>query len=480
MRIFLGILLFVVVLTSCSRIPSEDPAGRHETIVGSPVVETVHRAWSTKLRTIGQPEIAGNTAVVLVRAPGDTLAIVGLDVRTGRRLWRHPYRPSSIAGGYTTDPFVARSETGRRHVVFQRPDDDGPLLPWTDPLVAVHPRTGRIVHATEPVEVHDYLDSCLDGHDMCVTALKDGVDRRWRLDLDRRRLVEANDGVPDGARMISDGGLFSTGGTPEHLARATDGTSRWSTPMHKLFGPAHSSNFGWSVAYDEPARVYWGSVGRSFTGADIDRMWRSRKRLNVVGHGVVGFDATTGQVLWRRPGAEADCGTRSVEDLPVRCVPIGHYDEHEPGQSVSWTIRRVRFEGFELRSGRTTWSVTLRGKAARKTTSRTRRLVGALTNLRLGKGWRVASLHDGATSRAEPGEVFLCWDEIESFDYVLSWEGGHRRNGGYLYQACNVAGRAAQGLPSARALKSVATGRAPGRRWLIATAGRVTAYRITR
>ncbi|WP_156388806.1 hypothetical protein [Nocardioides sp. Root151] len=484
MPILLGIVLALCCLSACSNDGSDGsdgpPATEGSGVTGLFVEGHVERAWTTRLRAIGQPVVVGRTAVVLTRAPRHRLAIVGLDTDNGRRLWRHPFQPSNIATGYYTRPFVGTSKSGHRFVVFQRPDDVARSDQWAEPLVAVAPRSGRVVHSTEPVDVTDAVDTCLDGEDMCVAIVRDGGSERVRFRLDKGGLRPAHDGVTIGARMLADGGLYSSGGTPESFGRAHAGKVQWVRRLAGTFGAAHTSDQGWSLAYDEKAGVFWGSVGRTYTSDDIDSLWRNRRPLSPSDTGVVGFDAATGEVLWRRKTADNYCGTQADDDLPVRCFHLMRFTKYVPGQSISGKVRRLRMEGFDVKTGRTTWSVSVRGKAAENANAQKGRVAGRITNLHLKQGWRIVFLTDGRTRAAEPGEVFLCAGKVTTYAYHLDDDAsGVRRTGDNLRSTCTVRGKRVSGVPSVSALTSGAAEKAPGATWLVATARGVTAYRIT-
>ena len=80
MRILLGIVLAlcclsVCCLAACSTDGSDSsdgpPTPEGSGVTGLFVAGHVEKAWTTKLRAIGQPTVAGRTAVVLTRAPSN-------------------------------------------------------------------------------------------------------------------------------------------------------------------------------------------------------------------------------------------------------------------------------------------------------------------------------------------------------------------------------------------------------------------------
>jgi hypothetical protein len=111
---------------------------------------TATRIWRADIDVIGQPVMSGDTAVVLVRAPGHQIDIVGFDVQNGSELWSHPFSPGFAPPGYAMHPSVVVAGDGTESVVFQRPEGEVTAKSsWWIPLVAVDPATGETLVETQ-------------------------------------------------------------------------------------------------------------------------------------------------------------------------------------------------------------------------------------------------------------------------------------------------------------------------------------------
>ena len=130
-------------------------------------------------------------------------------------------------------------------------------------IVAVDPQTGKVAFRTSPADVSEPFSDCLDGEDACANGSVVGtIDRTLRFDLDTGDLASDDGGVPEGARSLGDGGLYSTEDRPhERVGRVRDGRVEWEVPAAELFGDGFGSDGGWSFDFDEAAGIFSGNIG---------------------------------------------------------------------------------------------------------------------------------------------------------------------------------------------------------------------------
>ncbi|WP_244242538.1 PQQ-binding-like beta-propeller repeat protein [Nocardioides seonyuensis] len=327
------------------------------------------RAWTREIPVVGQPELAGSTALVLAQAPGDRLKLMGLDVETGRTLFESSYHPGGLPSGVQLAPRFTQLADGR-YVALLRSAEPGPRGSF---VTALDVRTGNVV--AEAALVSDDYDACADGHDVCVSGWQGSPDfygiaegrgpQRWDLKTDR--MVESR-GYQDAMAIGRD--LFWSGeGSTAHLSRIR-GYRRpsWSVPVGQVFREGSSTSAGWSFEYDEPEDVYVGGVGRPASSGLLARYRRGhRVRFPLVSrYEAVGVDGETGERLWRKRGANPWCEfARGASEARTLCMIEGT-SVQKMGEDAQVKGISMSISGVNPRSGAATWSVPLSEAGARR------------------------------------------------------------------------------------------------------------------
>ena len=151
--------------------------------------------------------------------------------------------------GYGLNPSLEQSSEGDEYVVFQRPGVGlSSTDSWMNEIVAVDPQTGEVAFRTSPAYVFEPLSACLNGEDACANGVVVGAtDRTLRFDLDTGDLAHDAGGVPEGARSLDDGGLYSTEDRPhERIGRVRNGRVEWEMPAAELVGDGFG--YRWRMA----------------------------------------------------------------------------------------------------------------------------------------------------------------------------------------------------------------------------------------
>ncbi len=213
-------LIVLLLLTACQDSKEEGNGstradGAEQSTSDAPVPEVdkvprtePQRLWQRKLgQSFYQPEVIDDTAIVVVSARGDELDIAGLDVRTGKTRWSHPYYP---AGGGSPDigSLVYESEDGRPYVLFQRAATGSALAAGArTPYLAADPATGKILGRSRPVVAAFPAITCPDA-DACLTIGAGYAKQRWRPGS--RAIEPARFGTPGrNAYPLRDGDFYT-------------------------------------------------------------------------------------------------------------------------------------------------------------------------------------------------------------------------------------------------------------------------------
>jgi len=479
MKTFGGMIALLLVMTACTGGDgeSEPPKKTTSTSQASEKPAGLQRdttpaeaAWTADLDAIGQPVVVGTTAVVIQRAAGKRLEIVGVDTATGKQVWAHPFSPNYAVPGISLVPNVSRTKGGAERVIFYLAPDK-PSANEDDLLtaiVSVDPATGEIdqesakVHATEPVS------ACDDGTDVCVKGVvgPTGTYSNLRFDLETGKFSESSDGAPKDARLIGSAGLFSTGDRPgEKLGVRRAGKTLWSTSLDTLFGKGYTSDNGWVFAHETGPDRYTGLVGApndTVTTADSEK---AEFVYELAKQKVISFNGKDGTVLWSREGADPCFRATDFDDEqavvsidhPIRCLVTGKYTR--VGDVTTPEGITMTMEGYDPVSGETTWSQHITDAAAAAYWQDAPRVLirgGTTVVATLDAG---PSLIDTATGKTAPvgDETFVCQTGTVDFDYVTPFEYDDRkvfgRHGTGLLSSCDVNGGPVPGAPTAAAVR---------------------------
>lgn len=413
-----------------------------------------------KADLIGQPEFAGESVVAVRRVAGEQLEIFGVDIETGKELWAHPLSPGAAPTGYEVGFEVV--EAGDRHQVGFFAPRQTPVGTasdeWWTPIVVVDAESGGELYRSPRVRATEPLDDCEDEGGFCVRAYADGAHeaRTWQVDVARRTLVPAPDVVPDGAREISDGGLYSTNDRPgERFGRSVGGRTAWEVPVEKAFGIPVSSDGGWQFGFVEEENVFVGLIGRP-----APRTGPRPTSLDFAEQAGGALNGETGETLWAEPGVDPTCGPVEPGLVAggglVRCRLAGTV--HFGGDEPRFEDLEVTVEGYDLVSGRTTWSHEVVGESAEALAFHGKAVVssgGDVMVVDTREGRRLLATRTGELTPVTADDRFLCAEPVE-FRYRLGWRAPdktiHDRRGGSLHFPCDGELEPVTGPPSTSSL----------------------------
>jgi len=457
------LLLGALIVAACSR------GG------GTPRARLIE-AWTVPaIKPIGQPVAAGDTMVVYGTVNQD-LYLYGVAFADGTIRWRQPASPSVVTAGISLTPRVLDGL-----VAYLRPDTKANLQVR---LVVASPETGGDRLVSEPLLVRSQPTHCSDGKDVCITVLD-----RDRQSVPRRFSVGAGGLVPDrgsapvDARFIGDDLLDLGQRQPEILAGFHDGAVRWRSPLTDHFPAGYSTDYGWYLVLYRSAGLHVGSVGHPSVRDDPSTVVTDLSKAQTVA-----IDAATGASVWRSDGTSFACDGKvsldqanaddHIEPWPVRCRDKGIARYDRATKALTFEGLDVTVEGFDVPTGRTTWSRPLGSARAFMDEKNNAAAVSDSEVLLQGAaGAVVVDLGTGSTRKPAKGEAFWCATDV-FFDYRETRylpDGGSDRSwrGGKLLDAC-----AADGSPSpvVPALLAKSLGATVGQRTVVATGRGLVAY----
>jgi hypothetical protein len=416
---------------------------------------------SNQLRPIAQPKAIGDVAVGVVSAESRKVFLVGIDPGTGRELWRQPTTPSMVSTG-TLFHF---EKVGDDRVAYLRPTRAAEACHAE--LVVADARTGRDIVKSPEAVFTSWPTLCRNGRDLCTTSRPaiPGSSSSYRLDIATGRYLEGTDGIPGSATtLVKD--LLRLGELPEPtLAFLRDGKLAWRIRESSAFPPdlATAGSYGWYLFADQHVLV--GSVSGKGTPAGSKFLWD----LPTISASA-GLSETTGEVLWRDPGSFFKCRLGYME-YPVRCRSRGTA-MFEGGVVTSFDGLDVTIEGFDVMTGKTTWSVPL-GAATMLYDAPAQTPIASESRVVLPspRGPIVLDLATGGVEPARPGATFWCMKGTlyESEPPIRSRKGSifFIRPGGRHAAICDARGQPATELPSWAA--TAAAGARFGNRAVLAT-----------
>ncbi|HET9655434.1 MAG TPA: PQQ-binding-like beta-propeller repeat protein [Kineosporiaceae bacterium] len=412
----------------------------------------VPQLWERRdLSPIGQPVSAAGTAVAYVESK-DHLYVVALDPQTGRSLWQQEISLSAIPPGVVTEPVLA----GDR-VAYLRPAPGGGVLAR---VVLADVRTGRDVAAGPDGQFSAPPFPCPGSTDVCVSySAGDGRWGLYRLQAATGRFV-AELPAAGLVRQVGPEGLvnLSGGRDPETLARVRDGRTVWRLAVADAFGAGFSVEAGWQWTRFAAGRIYVGSAVRPPAQTPAGRATDL-----ATGLATVGIDETTGKVLWREVGTWSTCLTalRWASDpgqaqLPVRCryrgTQVARYVPARGRVVTTYQGLDVTVEGFDLATGRTTWSLPVGADHGFLGEGDAPTRVGPTTALvQTSAGPVVLDLARGSRSPAAPA-AYWC-PRYRNFQHYYSYRidgsDAYTRTGGQTYFRCTERGTWVEQRPTA-------------------------------
>jgi len=236
-----------------------------------------------------RPGVVGGIPVLYAHQ-GSKILVVGLDPKTGAQRWAAAATTAEVVPGISLDVHSLGDL-----VAFLAPGDE----PTEGRVTLLDPRTGKQVAQSGSRLYTSYPSTCEeDASSVCMSALE------GQLRFGR--------GMTD-AVTVPGGDLQSVQGLGDHgLVRYTaDGVQRvgvrrgtamvWQRTEAELFGPAYSTNGGWTWRFDAPSGLLVGTVG-----PDLSDPLPARVPLNRVSLSL-GVRATTGEVVWRQENMDHFC-----------------------------------------------------------------------------------------------------------------------------------------------------------------------------
>jgi hypothetical protein len=278
--------------------------------------------------------------------PQRTFQVVSLDAETGDVRWSAAASPSQIVGGEGLELAVTAD---RSRVLWMKPSRK-----YTDGLVSLtasDEETGKEAWSFGGgrLEVDSTPALCRDDDAVCVIGRRKPGDRTSLMVLDVRngKLLQNRDlSAAEDFREVSDG-LRDDGKRLVAVNQA--GRQLWAKRYRDVFDGADvAPDFGWDIQLQQG--TYVGSLGYR----DASGPKKGTIDLRRTGD-TAGFSARTGKTLWVRHGATVQCGPlQFLVDHPLRCsykgsiVTRNGVDDYDGLQ--------VTVEGFDVATGRTTWS----------------------------------------------------------------------------------------------------------------------------
>lgn len=429
----LGILVVLVLLAGCSGgsgrpgADSQSPPASAATSAPVPVAEalatTAARMWSTRLDALQAPVVAGDVLVVPVAARGDEMDVVALDREDGTVLWRRPLMVVNAYIGAYLGELVHTASDGSTYVVMQQAPTGRDLRPGVAlPYLALDPATGKVVARTRPVVTQFGAPPCDDGIDACLRISPDDrfADTRWRLGSWKLRPEKSP--LPPGTNaLVSDSDVYTVYGPVRQYAVAKAvgrvGSTSWRVPHGRVTGSSRWLLDDSTGLVDEEAGAAVVQLLDTPRDVDLRRYERGAVvRFDLARRRTAGLDLETGEVLWRHQGADIRCLDLSRFEVPVRCAFTGKRS-YQQDRDPRLESARGWLEGYDPRSGKTTWRQELSSRAVRtlvldilRDDAEIDRILDAddLAVVPTPDGSRLLSLVDGSSRPVGADEVLFC------------------------------------------------------------------------
>lgn len=453
---------------------------------GHPTEPVAVQIWACpELAPIGQFRIVGGVAVGYV-TEGRQLRLVGLEPSSGRVLWQRPASLGAVVPGIALSTVTTTDGV----VVYLQPDDTGPLYAR---LVAADPRTSETLASTQPLLFRSPPGPCTDGRGVCALSQPDytGRPEPHRLSLDTGRyLPDDGSGLPPDSFVIAQvedrDVLVHLGGSEvETVGLLSGGVLRWRVAVSEAFPPGFSHEHGWSWDVYPEEQVYTGSIFSAVTLFD-DGSYTSDLAAGVAS---AALSLVDGSVLWRDRGSHLRCessldpaeqpGPPGTSPVPVRCRYSGTKTTLADGSHVFRGLDVV-VEGFDVRTGATTWRVPL-GAVESLAGADTRPAVAGQTRylVQTPGGPVVLDTVDGATYEPPDQGGYWCRTSV-TFTYAEAYPGDrpdpYRRYGGDVLDACDRLGMPSAAVPTVEATRAV--GAVAGPHAVVATGDGAIGYDI--
>lgn len=403
------------------------PAGGASATAAATVLDaaptTATRVWSTRLDALQGPVAAGDVVIAAVAARGDEIEVVALDREDGAVLWRRPLMVVDASVGAYLGDLVHEAEDGKTYVVMQQARTGRALRPGAAlPYLALDPRTGKVLARTRPVVAQFGAPACDDGLDACLRISPDDRFEETRWVLGSWQLRPEKERLPAGANALVEGSdVYAVSGAVRQYAVAKAagrvGRSSWRVPHGRITGSRRWLVDDQTGLVDEESGVAVVQLLPTTEDAAVRRYQRGAVvRFDLAQRRTAALDLDTGKVLWRHKGADIRCLELTRTEVPVRCAFSGQrsYQEDRDPRLVS---ARGWLEGYDPRTGETTWRQELGARAVRtlvldilRMDARVDRVVDAddVAVLPTPGGAKLLSLVDGSSRPVGSREPVLC------------------------------------------------------------------------
>ena len=368
------------------------------------------------------------------------------------------------------------------------------------PYLALDPRTGEVVARTLPVVAQFGSPPCDDGIDACLRITPDDrfADTRWCLGS--WTLRPEKEPLPPGTNALApESDVYTVYGPVRHYAVAKAvgriGEQSWRVPHGRITGSRRwllDDNVG---LVDEQAGAAVVQLLDTPAEADVRRYERGAVvRFDLARRRTAGLDLETGEVLWRHQGADIRCLELSRYEVPVRCAFTGKRS-YQQDRDPRLESARGWLEGYDPRSGETTWRQELSARAVHTLVLDILRMDAAvdrvldaddLAVVPTPDGPRLLSLVDGSSRQVRADEVLLC-SATAPFRHRFDTDGtgvvgcGEER-ARHVVEPCSAAGKARRAGAMARlGVDALLTGGVDAGEGVraFATTHAITAYRLS-
>jgi outer membrane protein assembly factor BamB len=416
----------------------------------------------------------------------DQIYLHGLDSKTGKPLWKNEISPGRVVSGIAIEVLTVDNKA-----VYFRPAPT-PTDRLSAQLVVADPATGRDLVTTRP---HDFVsnpEACdEDAKSVCVEIWEGGSRRSMALRPGARELApDQPDGIYAGMRGVGEDGLMDfLVRNPDKIGVVHRGKVLWKRDVAQIFGPGHSTDYGWDLVKTAKSGVYYGSVGW-----DGFRSPATTSLPLKVGTVTAGFRASDGRPLWVAPATGYAClgairrpaaSGADFRDLPIRCRYTGVLKNIGPhGGTLDADGLTVTVERFDPVTGKTLWSAPL-GDAPDLAGVPDAGALPAVVDdvtvlLRTKHGTVAIRLDNGETRPAGKQEIAWCaTDAAIRYRYPMYFdnEADFDRRGGVLQYPCTPDRGRTESLPSSIPI-GIATEVAGGLKVVVGPES-VAAYRVT-
>jgi outer membrane protein assembly factor BamB len=223
--------------------------------------------WAAKgLRVVGGPVAASGQVLVLTQGPGRTVWLEALNAKTGRLQWKVAESFSDITAGVAAVP-----ESAQRVVLALVPAGGAGAGAVT--LEGLDVATGRVLwRSPQPTLVVDAPSTCpkpLGAAAFCLVVAGSAPGQTALLALAPRtgKPLAAIANIERALGMSA--GLYETTASTATFAQvSTPGGVTWSKPASALFGAGYNPNYGW--IFDRLGALQVGSIGKASTGRSQD------------------------------------------------------------------------------------------------------------------------------------------------------------------------------------------------------------------